>query len=127
MAIVASALGALGVALAAIGLYGVLANIVAASEREIAIRAALGAGPRTIVMRVLTRGFVPVAVGAVVGTAGAAAVSRLIASRLFGLQALDPASYGWGLITMATIALVACLPPAVRATRVPIVQMLRAE
>jgi predicted permease len=127
MAIVASALGALGVALAAIGLYGVLANIVAASEREIAIRAALGAGPRTIVMRVLTRGFVPVAVGAVVGTAGAAAVSRLIASRLFGLQALDPASYGWGLITMATIALVACLPPAVRATRVSIVQMLRAE
>lgn len=127
MAIIASALGALGVALAAIGLYGVLATVVAARQREIAIRAALGAGPGAIVRHVLARGLLPVTMGAVVGTAGAIAVSRLFASKLFDLGTLDPASYGLGLITMAVAALLACLPPAYRASRVSIVRMLRAE
>lgn len=127
MAVVASALGSMGLALAAIGLYGVLATIVAARQREIAIRSALGAGPGAIVRNVLARGLLPVAVGAVAGTAGAVAVSRLVASRLFGLEALDPASYGLGLVTLAIVALLACLPPAYRASRVSIVRILRVE
>jgi len=127
MAIVASALGALGVVVAAIGLYGVLANIVAARQREIAIRAALGAGPRDIVRHVLTRGLIPVALGILVGAGGAILVSRLLASQLFGLKSLDPASYAWAIVVIAGIALLACLPPAIRATRVSLMQMLRAE
>lgn len=127
MAVVATTLGVLGIALAAIGLYGVLANVVAASEREIAIRAALGAGPRRIVRHVLARGFIPVAVGMAAGTGGAVAVSRLFASKLFGVPALDPGSYGWGLIATAAIAALAAMPPAYRATRVSVVRMLRAE
>jgi putative ABC transport system permease protein len=127
MAIVVSILGALGVALAAIGLYGVLANVVAARQREIAIRAALGAGPTRIMMRVFARGFIPVAVGAVIGTVGAVAATKLFASKLFGLEALDPRSYAWGVIAIGIVALLACAPPAYRATRVSIVRMLRAE
>lgn len=127
MAVVASALGALGLALAAIGLYGVLATIVAARQREIAIRSALGAGPRAIMRDVLARGLLPVAIGAVAGSVGSVAVSRVIASRLFGLGALDPASYGWGLAAVAIVALLACMPPAYRASRVSIVRMLRVE
>ncbi|HEY4216578.1 MAG TPA: ABC transporter permease [Gemmatimonadaceae bacterium] len=127
MATVASTLAALGVVLAAIGLYGVLANVVAAEQREIAIRAALGATPVTILTRVLTRGFVPVVIGAAVGLGGAVGVGRLLASQLYGLGALDPSAYGVGIAATFILALAACLPPAYRATRVSIVAMLRAE
>jgi putative ABC transport system permease protein len=127
MAIVASMLGVLGVVLATVGLYGVLANVVSSEQRAIAIRAALGATPAEILTRVLVRGFVPVVVGAAAGVVGAAAMNRLLASQLFGLSALDPGAFGWAIGTMSTLALVACLPPAYRATRVSIVQMLRAE
>ncbi len=127
MAMVAAALGILGIALAAVGLYGVLGNLVAAGEREIAIRGALGAGPRAIAQYVLWYAFVPVAVGLIAGAGGAVAISRLLASSLFGVRPLDPASYGWGVVATAVIALSASLPPAYRATRVSVVRLLHAE
>jgi ABC-type antimicrobial peptide transport system permease subunit len=92
-----------------------------------AIRAALGAGAKEIVRSVLARGLAPAAAGMVVGVAGAAVVSRLFSSLLFGVATLDSISYGWGLAAAAGASLLASLPPAYRAARVPIVRLLRAE
>jgi predicted permease len=127
MANVAAALGVLGITLAAVGLYGVLASIVAAEQKEFAIRAALGAGSTEIVRSVLARGLTPAVVGMVVGVAGAALVSRLFSSLLFGVATLDSMAYGWGLAAAAGSCLLASLPPAFRAAHVPIVRLLRAE
>jgi predicted permease len=127
MANVATALGLLGITLAAVGLYGVLASIVAAEQKELAIRAALGAGTKEIVRSVLARGLAPAAAGMIVGVGGAALVSRLFSSLLFGVATVDSISYGWGLAAAAGASLLASLPPAYRAARIPIVRLLRAE
>lgn len=127
MADVATALGLLGITLAAVGLYGVLASIVAAEQKEFAIRAALGAGTGVIARSVLGRGLAPVVVGAAAGVAGAGLASRLFSSLLFGVATLDSISYGWGVAAVAGVSLLASLPPAWRAARVPIVRLLRAE
>jgi putative ABC transport system permease protein len=127
LASVARTLSLIGVSLAAIGLYGVLSNAVASRRKEIGIRAALGAAPRQLVARMLFAGLLPVAVGLAAGLGAATAAGRLLAGRLFGLTAADPATYAVSLAVIVGVALGACAMPAYRASRVSAATVLREE
>jgi predicted permease len=113
-------------ALAAIGLYGVMSYLVTQRRREFGIRLALGAGPREIVGLVLKNGARMVGLGLVIGIAGSLLLSRVLGTFLFEVRAADPASWlAVGLL--GSVALVACYVPALRATRVDPVIALRNE
>jgi len=127
MARAAFTLSGLGLLLAAVGLYGVLAAMVAARRREIGVRSALGAAPGMILRRVLATGLAPVAIGAIGGVVGAVAVGRLLAAQLFGLPPLDVASFFLAAGALAVAALLATLVPAWRATQVSPAEVLREE
>jgi len=127
MARAALTLSAIGLLLAAIGLYGVLAAVIASRRREIGVRSALGAAPGRIVRQVLYHGLVPVAAGLVVGVGAALPVGRLLGSQLFGLAPLDRSTYAWAVTILAAAAFLAALVPAVRAARVSPVEVLREE
>ncbi|MGD8276653.1 MAG: ADOP family duplicated permease [Gemmatimonadota bacterium] len=120
-------LAGLAGALAAIGLYGVVASSVARRRREIGIRMALGAGRGTVIGSIARETGVLVGVGIVVGVAGAWSLSRVLASRLFGVQPLDPIAYGMAAALFMLVALAAAAGPARTATRVDPVRTLRSE
>lgn len=121
------AFAAVALFLAALGLYGVLAYYVARRSHEIGIRVALGAKACNVFGMILSRGFALVAVGLVLGTAGALAGSRLIRDLLFQVDATDPATVAGVGLFFAVVALVACFIPAWRALRVDPVQAFRTE
>jgi predicted permease len=109
--------GLLALALACVGLYGVMAYSVAQRTQEIGLRMALGAGPGQVLRLVLRQGLALVAVGVVLGVLGALGVSQLIESLLFG-SAHDPWSYVGASLALMAVATVASLLPARRASRV---------
>jgi predicted permease len=113
--------------LASIGLYGVMAYAVATRRREFGIRLALGAMRRDVVRQVLRRGFVLIAVGVVLGLAGAAAASRLLASELYQVRGTDPSVVVTTIVTLVGVALAACWLPARRAGRFDPIVVLRSE
>lgn len=125
--IVAGIFGATGLALAGVGLYGLLAFVVGRRRREIGIRMALGATAGGIRRMILTDGLKPVLIGMGLGFAGAAAAARLLGSLLYGLSPLDLVTYAaiGGLMLAAAAA--ASLSPARRATRGDPVEVLRHE
>ena len=128
--IVASLTGAfagLALALAALGLYSVVAYAVAQRRGEIGIRMALGAQPRQIVAREMRGGMRLVAMGVVAGLAAAAGAARLIHTLLFDVQPLDPIVYGSVAALFALVAALACLVPSLRASRVDPLVALRAD
>jgi ABC-type antimicrobial peptide transport system permease subunit len=125
-AVLASFAG-LALFLAALGIYGVLAYFVAQRSRELGIRLALGAHPRELFAMVVAQGMRPVGLGALIGIAAAIALTRLMASLLFGITPLDPVSYASTVGVLALSALVACALPAARATRVDPLVALRDE
>jgi len=113
--------------LAAIGIYGVMAYSVAQRTREIGIRMALGAGPRKVLMLIGSRAVTLISVGMVLGLAGSVALSRLIASQLWGIEPTDPATFIGVSLLLVTVALVAFFIPARRAIRVDPTEALRTE
>ena len=113
--------------LAALGIYGVLAYFVSQRTRELGIRLALGAHPRALFRQVVGQGLRPVIIGAVLGIAGALAVTTLAQSLLFGVQPIDPLTYTVAIALLGTIAAAACAMPAVRAMRVDPLVALRDE
>jgi putative ABC transport system permease protein len=113
--------------LAAAGLYGVLAGSVAERVREIGVRQALGASRSEILTLFLRQGAVLTGLGLTVGVLGAAAASRVLLSLLFNVSPLDPVTYFGVLVVMTAVATLACLVPAVRASRVDPVKTLQAE
>ncbi|MES2306139.1 MAG: ABC transporter permease [Gemmatimonadota bacterium] len=127
VATLGSLLGAVGVILAALGLYALLGQSVLERRREIGIRLALGARQQTVVASIIGGGLGMTAVGMVAGLAGAAYLSKLIASRLFGVAPLDLATYAGGSVLLLVAALGACGIPARRASKVEIVEALRAD
>jgi len=123
----ALAFGGLALFLSAIGIYGVLAYLVAQRRREIAIRMALGSTAAGVVRLVLREGLALIAVGLVVGFAGAAALQKAVASQIYGVRPSDPLVIGGVSVLLATIALAACPVPARRATLIDPIEVLRYE
>ncbi len=112
------AFAGLALVLAAVGIFGLLAFSAGQRTREFGIRMALGAQSSDVLALVLRGGLAIVAAGVATGIAGAAALSRYLASLLFGVQPLDPASFGGAAAVLAAVALAACAIPAWRASRV---------
>jgi len=125
--IVFGAFAAVAILLAALGLYGVLAQLVGRRTHELGMRIVLGADRLDILNRVLSHGMKLTLAGLAVGLAGAAATTRLIRGMLFGVESLDPATYVGTAAFLACVALAAALLPAWRATRVDPVDCLRSE
>ncbi len=117
----------LALALASIGLYGVLSYGVSQRRREIGLRAALGASRATIVGQVIGEGLTVTAIGLALGLAAASALTRLMQSALFGVGALDPVSFTFAPMLLIPVAILACLVPAMRAARTDPAEALRHE
>src|SRR5688572_13562830 len=112
-----ASLGLLALTLGAVGIYGVVAYFVARRTREIAIRVALGAQPGAVLAMILRRTMRPVVIGAVVGLAGAVAVSRVLSSVLFGVSPFDPLGIGAAALFVLAVAFAAGWLPGRSATR----------
>jgi putative ABC transport system permease protein len=119
------AFAALGLALAAIGIYGVTSYSVAQRTPELGIRMALGARARHVLWLILSTGAGVIVTGALIGSAGAVAVSRLLASTIPTLPTRDPIALVALILFLVFVALVACLVPAGRAARVDPLVALR--
>ncbi|HWC18594.1 MAG TPA: FtsX-like permease family protein, partial [Terriglobales bacterium] len=116
---------ALGVA--CVGIYGVISYFVSQRTREIGVRMALGAQRRDILNLVLSHGAKMTTLGAVVGMAASLALTRLMASELFGVRNYDPATFGGVALLLMLVGLAACWIPARRAMRVDPMVALRYE
>ena len=116
-----------GLVLTAVGLYGVMAYGVAQRTREFGIRLALGARPGEVLALVLRGGMTLVAVGLIGGVAAGAFATRLLASTLYGVGPLDPATFAAVSAVLVAVALVASYVPARRATQVDPIAALRSE
>jgi predicted permease len=117
----------LGLVLASVGLYGVVAYAVAQRTRELGIRVALGAEPGNIYRVVLGHGVKLTSIGLVIGVVGALLLTRLARGLLFGVSATDPATLASVAVILAVVALLASFIPARRATRVDPLVALREE
>jgi len=122
--LLAVAFGVVALLLSAVGIYGVLAYQVAQRTREIGVRIALGSSRKDVFTLILREGLVIVGIGLAVGVAGVVALRRVLEAQLYGVGALDPTVLVLVLLTLGAVALVACLVPAGRATRIdPIVAL----
>jgi predicted permease len=119
--------GCSALALAAIGIYGLMAYSVAQRSQEIGIRLALGAGVASVRNMVVLQGLRLALVGVIIGLAAAFGLTRLIASFLFGVKAWDPLVFIAVPVILTAVALVAVWLPAMRASRVDPVRALRYE
>ena len=113
--------------LATVGIYGVMAHSVAQRTREIGIRMALGAHWRDVIKLVMWNALLLIGTGLLVGLGGSLALTRLIAARLWGVSATDPATFASVAALLAVVALLATLIPAHRALRVDPTIALRYE
>ena len=120
-----AAFGVLGLLLACVGLYGVVAYSVSRRTREVGIRMAIGASARDVVSLVVREGMVLVAVGLILGLTLALGMARLLSSMLYGIAPHDPLTFGVVGFVLALAALAANLLPARRATHVDPVVALR--
>jgi putative ABC transport system permease protein len=114
-------------ALAAIGIYGVVAFSATARRREFGVRAALGADAKSIIVLVLRTGARPILLGLLFGVAEAVAASNLLKSLLFGIGSHDPLTFVVVPSFFAAVALAAGIVPARRAARLDPMEALRTE
>jgi ABC-type antimicrobial peptide transport system permease subunit len=122
---VAFALAAL--ALASLGIYGVISFTVARRTQEMGIRIALGAQGAQLVTMVIWRGMAPVLCGLAAGMGGALLLGRLIANQLYGVAPNDPLTMSAVAIVLVAVAVAACWVPARRATEIDPLRALRFE
>ena len=121
------AFAGLAVALAAVGIYGVMSYLVTQSTREIGVRIALGALPQQVLSVIIGRGMSFVGLGVIVGLAASLALTRLLESQLYGVKPTDALTLGGVTALLLLVAMVACVIPARRATRVDPMVALRYE
>jgi putative ABC transport system permease protein len=127
MLLILGSFAAIALLLAAVGIYGVVAFAVAQRTREIGIRVALGAGTPRVIWLVSRMTMVSVAIGVLIGIVGAVALSRLVATLLYDVPAVDPVTFAAVALLLIGVAWVAVLVPARRATRIDPLSALRAE
>jgi predicted permease len=120
-------LSAVGLGLAAMGLYGVLGYSVAQRTQEIGLRIALGAGPMKVLSMVLLQGLRLTFLGVAIGSAIALALGRFLASLLYGVKPADPLTFLGVWLVLTVVALLACAIPVRRATRIDPMVALRYE
>ena len=121
-------IGAIGALLiGAVGIYGVISYVVSQQTREIGVRMALGARTGDIGRMVLRRSLAITLIGLVIGTAGALYLTQYISALLFGVDPLDPWTFGAVIVTLLIVAEVAAYIPARRASRVDPLEALRQE
>jgi len=117
----------LAVILSAVGIFGLMAQVVVRRTPEIGVRLALGASPRNVLALVVRQGVGLAAAGTLVGICGALVLARGLQSLLFGVGAADPLSYAGAALVMALSVLLACALPAWRASRVDPTVALRGD
>jgi putative ABC transport system permease protein len=117
--------GGLAMLIAALGLYGLLAQTVSARGREIGIRMALGATWRSVIAMVMSRGMALTATGLVMGALIAWSVTRAMSALLYGVEAGDPVTFAAVIVMLGLVSIAACAIPAIRASRVDPMLVLR--
>ncbi|HJS74931.1 MAG TPA: FtsX-like permease family protein, partial [Vicinamibacteria bacterium] len=128
--IAATVLGAfalLSLSLAAIGIYGVMSQMVSRRRREIGIRVALGARREDVLKLAMGAGMAPASIGVLAGAAGALALTRWMESLLFGVSPRDPWTFAWTAAILLAVAALACFLPARRAAEAAPMVSLRTE
>jgi putative ABC transport system permease protein len=119
--------GVAALALAAIGIYGLMSYSVAQRMGEIAVRSAMGASMRQILGLVMGQGMVLTVSGIVLGVIGAVVLRQVVASRLYGVSTLDAGVFVMASAALFCVAVIACFVPAQRATRIEPADLLRSE
>jgi putative ABC transport system permease protein len=119
--------GIVALVLAALGIYGVMAFVVAQRTHEIGLRMALGAGRNRVLGQVLREGMITALIGTVAGTGGAYLVGRAMQGMWYGVGAFDPLAFSLVALTLLASALLACLVPARRAASVEPMAALREQ
>ena len=127
IALLSAGFGLLATMLASIGLYGVMAFVVARRRKELGIRLALGAQPGLVIWMVMREVLLLLSIGLAVGIPAAMALGRFVSAQLYGIQANDPWMAGWTMVLLTIVSAVAGLIPAHRASRIDPILALRYE
>src|SRR5687767_13450737 len=127
IAMLSAGFGLLATLLASVGLYGVMAFVVARRKKELGIRLALGAQPTFVVWIVMREVLLLLVIGLAIGIPSAMAVAQYVGSQLYGIQPRDPAIAIWTVVLLTVVSVAAGLIPAQRASRIDPILALRHE